>query len=201
MTLPIHLTPQLPPHEWREGVWRTSLGLIPKLAVALSLIGIFFSLTFQFTTISDQKGEISRLQKEYREIRLAMEAAQPDPLVASVQNQALHDLNVLQNTLPFFHDFPHVLAHLNELMEKSALVASSGMLFTPERVGQRALWRYRGKLTVTGAYSKLKQFLSDLQALPGIHTLSTLQFKLNGELKEQIDLTMEISIYCRGDEI
>ena len=171
-----------------------------KLAVGLSLIGILFSLFFQFTKITDQKREISRLQKEFTEIRLAMEAEQPDPFMVTLRRQAVHDVDILQNELPLFHDFPYVLAHLNERVEKNALIASD-MLFTPEKIKSQGLWRYRTEFTVTGAYSDLKQFLSDLQALPGIHTMSKLQFKLNGEVKEHIDLTMGISIYCRGDEI
>lgn len=170
---------------------------IGKILTFVSILVIAGGAVFRVTGIADQNKEIDRLQTVYLDIRNKKDAG--DNIQSSL-HKAKQDLKVVLEHLPAFNEFPYVLKEINDLLQKND-INSSGLLFKPVKTEKLSLWQYSSAFSVEGRYADLKSFLSEFQAIPGIHTVSKLLFRVKPEKPGDVSLDMSISIYCRGDDL
>lgn len=169
-----------------------------KMRVLIAAI-LLFALTVALFVVVDgyQKPEIATAQQKWSELRgQAALAGQRD--VSAMYRQSRSDLEKLRERIPPRRQFPQLLGDILEQAASSG-VTTGPITYKPHAIKDEKLLAYELAMGVSGKYSAVKSFLTDLQKKQELVVVDDVSWINSDAFEENVTMDLHITIYLRED--
>jgi hypothetical protein len=163
-----------------------------KILIAVFSLCLFFNGVVKLSVINDQAQRISILEKRMATSRRAGFTG-PGPEMGTVKAQVARILQAV----PDIFSFTEQAVKVRELMDKNQFVVQDSLVFSPEKSGAKDLLQYDTRISLAGDYIKIKQFIADIQNLPGLHYIKGLALTREKENPDRIVLSLELAVFFK----
>ncbi len=146
--------------------------------------------------ISQQEHKIAVLQKVISAARSGRyEVKQQKSGKKPVAIAERLEINKILDNMPKEFTFTQYATTIRSFVDKNDLFIDGGLIFKPEKSGDKILLKFNTNLVVEGDYPKLKKFLSDIQNLPGILSINSASFVRARDDLSLISLKIDLSVF------
>lgn len=155
------------------------------------------NVLFYFLYITSESRKIGHLQNRVQtERKKVAEQRKQQAEIAQYRSmvQAWQDF---EQSLPGKIEFPERIQRLKQILSNNRL-SSKDLSFRSEPIKDQNLVRFSTAFRSTGQYFDFKNFLGELQAMPGLFCIHQLGFR-QGSDDKPLEMEVELSAYFRDD--
>jgi hypothetical protein len=167
-----------------------------KILIAVFSLCLFFNGVVKLSVINDQAQRLSILEKRTATSR-RVGLSSPGPDMGTEKAEVTRILQAV----PDIFSFTEQAVKIRELMDKNQFMVRDSLVFSPEKTGAKDLLQYNTRITMAGDYVKIKQFIADIQNLPGLHYIKGLAVTREKENPDRIALSLELALFFKRGPI
>ncbi|MCP4671081.1 MAG: hypothetical protein GY857_07225 [Desulfobacula sp.] len=168
-----------------------------KIIIVACALAIICNIAVKYYLINKQNKKVIILQKVIAAARSGS-YLNSDLLVPPTPDSQ-KEIDKIFQKIPWELSFTQYAAKLRTLMDSNDLSMEKNLIFRPEKIKNSDLLQYNTNIAVTGDYTKIKKFISDILNIPGLAYFNSINFartKNNndgynqGKVKFQFELSL-----------
>jgi Tfp pilus assembly protein PilO len=160
---------------------------------ALFLVNVLFYFLF----VTSEFRKIGQLQSRVQAERKKVSEQRKQQADIARYRSMVQAWQSFEQRLPGKIEFPERVQQLKQILSRNRL-RSEELSFQSEPDKDLNLVRFTTTFRSTGQYLDFKQFLAELQAMPGLFVIHQLGFRQAGSEKP-LEMDIELAAYFRGD--
>lgn len=163
-----------------------------KIIICIFCVFIALNLIVKYSVIQDQAHKISILEKGAVKAR---KGSQNQPGAGIIKEE--EEIKKIFNALPEFVSFTEHVVTIRELIDTNRLTLEDSLIFVPEKTEKPDLLQFHSNIRVVGDYGKIKQFIADIQNLPGLNHMSAVNITREKDAPDRIKLSLDLAVFFK----
>ena len=163
-----------------------------KIIICVFCLIIAVNLIVKYSVIQDQAHEISILEKGVVKARKGSQNKSGAGIIKEEE-----EIKFFFNALPEFVSFTEYAVTIRELIDTNQLIIEDSLIFVPEKTERTDLLQFHSNIRVVGDYGKIKQFIADIQNLPGLNYMNAVNITREKEAPDRIKLSLELAVFFK----